>query len=1017
MQQLPQIFHDHLLKFFSKVELQKGIRNLDRSQFQCSFHKGQFPKSFLATGLQLGHPILNLKVQKRVDSDELITNCSCIKGKKDILCEHVVSFLLFYLINHTDLTQIHEEEANLDPNIAKPKYFGKIVKSGNKLVNSNYKHFNQIKYELTDGKVIDYPKAQELTKGRFQFHFSKPVEIKNQAQPVSAIQIVYKDEKVYDKVSVFESKSLFNWETGELKSIDPSLAKIFKFIEESNHFVPIWSILTQLKNHPELENIDFFIEDELIDLSQHHSPKHHISIEDFAQYTLKIYSYFTLENNLILPIFLRYLSYQQGILSSFKSKIELKQFLNYFFAHDQEYKKHLLTLKFNEKHEAFFEILESSKDLYDYDFNENKLLKFDLEHLFSVLELVLQNLDEQTYFSAQYSESTSQMSFNYIKGKSQDVLVKFLKSLKDKDIILTYQNKKVKKWASGINFKRNKASTNWFDIDINLSEDDYFLLKNYDPNSNTLEKDDQIILLDEAESKYLKFVKKYLDESEKDKNDPLKFNIKFNKCRLFDIYHLYNYSGDDLLTEEEVEICQKLLNIENLPKFPYPTNINGTPREYQETGFQWISLLYDLKLGACLADDMGLGKTFQTISFLQSIIHKCKRVLIVCPVSILANWVSEFEKFSDIKPTLFYGKDRSFTKDDKVIITSYGLLRKEADEMLSKYEWDVFIMDEVQKLKNYKSLGSQASRRINANFRLCLTGTPVENDLSEFYNILDLSVPGVWGEASAFQSFKRSKDARFIAKEIAKPFILRRTKSQVLHDLPDKIEQTIYLNFSQDEKEQYDKKLKEIRQELIDNKEEKKYIKVLQNILNLRQLCLWQAGDKILSSKVDFLMTNLEQILPDAQVLVYSQFTRYLDVIEKRLDEKKWNYSRLDGSYTLKKREVEIQKFKEGKNEIFLISLKAGGLGLNLTEASYIFLMDPWWNPAVESQAVDRAHRIGQEAVLTVYRPIIKNSVEEKVLALQAKKKELFDDLLDNKSTGEFSGKITLDDFQMLLSE
>ncbi len=800
-------------------------------------------------------------------------------------------------------------------------------------------------------------------------------------------------------------------------SLPSEVIHLFNLIESSNHFVPIWSILTEIKNQ-KLDNIiDIYIEDQKISLDETKDVRFHMDIVGHGQYSVKLNLSFRNKQLLALPYFIKFLSYHHGVLREFDSKIELKQFLNYYFENNQEYLKHLLTLKKNHVYESYFKILERTDELYDFDLELNSLIKYDFKEFKDILSQILHNLDEQTFFSSSFNLMDNNYSFQYIKGKSEDVLMKFLKGLKENNILLTYQNKKIQKWNSGIKFKRNKESTNWFDIDIDITDEDFELIKNYDPSQNTLVKDDKIIILSDEEAKYLKFVNKYLSESKKDPNQKNKYNIKFNRCRLFDIYHLYNYSGDDLLTEEEIEICQKLMNVENLPKFDYPEEINGEPRKYQETGYQWIRLLYDLKLGACLADDMGLGKTFQTISFIQSIIDKCERILIVCPVSILANWVSEFEKFSNIKPTLFYGKERSFSKEDKVVITSYGLMRKEAEESLSKFEWDVFIMDEVQKLKNYKSLGSQASRKINANFRLCLTGTPVENDLSEFYNILDLSVPGVWGESEAFGNFKKSKDARFIAKEIAKPFILRRTKKQVLHDLPEKIEQTIYLNFSSDEKENYEKKLKEIRQEIIDNQESKKYIKVLQNILSLRQLCLWQKGEQVLSSKIDFLITNLEQILPDSQVLVYSQFTQYLDVIEKRLNEKKWQYSRLDGSYTLKKREVQIQNFKEGKNKIFLISLKAGGLGLNLTEANYIFLMDPWWNPAVESQAIDRAHRIGQESVLTVFKPIIKGSVEEKVLALQAKKKELFDDLLENESSGNFSGKITLDDFHMLLSE
>ncbi len=1017
---IPHIIESELLKYFSRKELQVGLRNLDRSEFQCSFHKGNFPKSFIATGLQLGHPIYNIKVQKKIASKEVSSSCNCLKGKKDQTCEHSVAFLLYYLLNYTDLTEFNTETENQDPDIAHAQFVGKVVKSGNKLVNSNYKHFSQIKYRLNNDEVIDYPDFIEPENLKYIFHLSSPVIIKNHVEPISPILMSYSDESEHSSISIFESKFIFNWDNGKLIKAHPKLSTLFGQIEEMNHFIQPWFITSSLASEA-AEYTKLKINSYPVDFDKAIEPKVHFSIQEQSQYSLKVKLSFVIENNHYLPQFLKNVCNGFGVLNNFESKVELKSFLENFFINDEKYKNFLMTLKSKENYEKIFDLLASKDEIYDLEPNDQEytLIKYNFKLIKEVLAAILNNLDEHTYFSSKFIQEEQALSFHYLKGKDQSVLLDLLKSFKDKDIVLTYLDKKVRTWTSGIKFNRNQSSTNWFDIDIDLTEEDFNLIKNFNPEAQALENDQELVLLNEDEKNYIRFVKKYLKESKKDPNHKFKYNLKFNRCRLFDIYHLYNYSGDDLLTEEELDTCNKLMNVENLPPFDFPEQLNGTPREYQKTGFQWIRLLYDLKLGACLADDMGLGKTFQTISFLQSVIHEIDRVLIVTPVSILANWVQEFEKFSDMKPTLFYGKDRSFSKDDKIIITSYGLMRKEAEELLSQYEWDVFIMDEVQKLKNYKSLGSKASRMINANYRLCLTGTPVENDLSEFYNIVDLAIPGIWGEASQINSFKRSKDARFIARDIAKPFILRRTKKQVLHDLPDKIEQTVYLNFSSEEKDNYKDTLDRIRKEILDNQDNKKYIKVLNNILNLRQLCLWQnTEENFYSSKIDYLVNNLEQILSDnGQVLVYSQFTRYLDLIEKRLNENKWNFSRLDGSYSLKKREAQIKLFKEGKNKIFLISLKAGGLGLNLTEANYIFLMDPWWNPAVESQAVDRAHRIGQEAVLTVYRPIIKDSVEEKVLALQQKKKELFDDLLNPEAVSDFSGKITLEDFQMLLSE
>jgi SNF2 family DNA or RNA helicase len=351
-------------------------------------------------------------------------------------------------------------------------------------------------------------------------------------------------------------------------------------------------------------------------------------------------------------------------------------------------------------------------------------------------------------------------------------------------------------------------------------------------------------------------------------------------------------------------------------------------------------------------------------------------------------------------------------------------MKKEVDETFADKEFDIFVLDEVQHLKNVRSLGAYAARKIKADFRICLTGTPVENDLAEFYNILDLSVPGIWGDLQFIRTTS-TKKSRLLARKSAAPFILRRTKSQVLSDLPPKIENNIYLNLSDQEKKQYENTLVNIRNKIALSPTKKKYGEILKGLLQLRQSCLWQKpvedSESLFggfeSTKIGFLTETLEQILEEGhQAIIFSQFTSYLDIIQNTLREKHWKIARIDGSQSIKKRQQQVDIFQEGKAPIFLISLKAGGVGLNLTAASYVFVMDPWWNPAVEAQAIDRAHRIGQKNTLTVYRPIIKGSVEEKVLELQEMKKQLFYDLLPEDEENLFTGKLSMKDFEHLLS-
>ena len=285
-----------------------------------------------------------------------------------------------------------------------------------------------------------------------------------------------------------------------------------------------------------------------------------------------------------------------------------------------------------------------------------------------------------------------------------------------------------------------------------------------------------------------------------------------------------------------------------------------------------------------------------------------------------------------------------------------------------------------------------------------------------------MSIPGIWGDLS-FVRTSSSKKSRLLARKTAAPFILRRTKNKVLQELPPKIENNIVLSFSPEENKVYRETLLKIKQRIDCVDKQYRYGEILKGLLELRQRCLWQSSSKydkknynnIYSTKIKFLIETLEQITEEGhQAIVFSQFTTYLDIIGHYIKEKHWGFVRIDGSQTIKKRQEQVDIFQRGECKIFLISLKAGGVGLNLATASYVFVMDPWWNPSVEQQAIDRAHRIGQKNTLTVYRPIIENSVEEKVMELQKEKRNLFDELLPEDDERLFTGKLKTQDFESL---
>ncbi|MDC0253982.1 DEAD/DEAH box helicase, partial [Bacteriovoracales bacterium] len=579
----------------------------------------------------------------------------------------------------------------------------------------------------------------------------------------------------------------------------------------------------------------------------------------------------------------------------------------------------------------------------------------------------------------------------------------------------------LKYWEFGFKTNRKKDESSWFTLELSISKEDLKLIKNIDNKKDYFLNKNELVLLDDNQKKLLKYLTRYtLFESNKFENNlgdsENTFIIPFSRTRIFEILELKKMGIDIDLSKKEQELCEYLTNPKTIPPYEIQPDLRNVLRAYQKKGYNWLRYLFENKLGGCLADDMGLGKTLQTIAFLDSIIDKVKRVLIICPISILINWEKEFQKFSSLSVHILYGEKRNIPEDKKIIITSYGILRREFNEYLKKFFFDIVILDEVQQVKNIKSLGAFAARKIKTNFRLCLTGTPVENNITEFYNIIDLCMPGIWGNLLSGGS-ESTKKSRLIAKEIASPFILRRTKNQVLLDLPKKIENNIFLPFSDIEQSHYEDLKENVKKDILHSNSQKRFGKILTSILKLRQSCLLgHLNKKIESTKASFLINSLTQIIKEGhKSLIFSQFTTYLDYLESYIQKHGWTYSRIDGTQNYKRRQLEVDKFQEGKSEVFLISLKAGGFGLNLTAASYIFLMDPWWNPAIENQAIDRAHRIGQKNTLTIYRPIIKNSIEEKVLALQETKRELFKDLLPDDRDQSFSNKMSINDLENLL--
>ncbi|MEJ6724194.1 MAG: DEAD/DEAH box helicase [Akkermansiaceae bacterium] len=431
-------------------------------------------------------------------------------------------------------------------------------------------------------------------------------------------------------------------------------------------------------------------------------------------------------------------------------------------------------------------------------------------------------------------------------------------------------------------------------------------------------------------------------------------------------------------------------------------------RPYQADGVRWMWKLSELKMGGILADDMGLGKTIQTLTFIQA---RGGRALVVCPSSLVFNWAAEAQKwFPDLKVALHVGSKRGELPQVDLVITSYAILRIDS-EKFNAAEFDIAVLDEAQQIKNPEAQVSKAVHALKARHRFALSGTPVENSLLDLWSIMHFALPGYLGPRKAFierfeKPLRKGGDSalgRRLARRL-KPVVLRRLKTEVAKDLPARIEQVRYCDLTPKQSGIYRQLLVESRSQVDAADDGKKRMVALTALLRLRQACCdlrLLPGIKVEDKDAGIKLDELESLLEEAvagghRVLVFSQFVQLLQGLVPMLLGKGWDYCYLDGQ-TRKRGEV-VERFQEGKAPVFLISLKAGGVGLNLTAADTVIHLDPWWNPAVEAQATDRAHRIGQTRVVNSYKFITRGTVEEKILALQEEKKAMMESVLDGGS-------------------
>ena len=456
--------------------------------------------------------------------------------------------------------------------------------------------------------------------------------------------------------------------------------------------------------------------------------------------------------------------------------------------------------------------------------------------------------------------------------------------------------------------------------------------------------------------------------------------------------------------------------------FTVPVNLQKTLRRYQKTGYRWLKTLSKYQMGGILADDMGLGKTLQVISVLLSEKGQSnKSSLIVAPSSLIYNWESEIHKFAPGLTTMIIHGDpatrRQLIQDSSnvdIVITSYDLIRRDVESYQSQ-SFRYCILDEAHYIKNHTTLSAKAVKKVNSEIRFALTGTPIENSLSDLWSIFDFILPGYFGTYAQFRKkyevpIMKQQNLNLLSRihQQVAPFILRRLKKDVLKELPEKIETNMYCEMDKTQRDLYHAMVYEMKeqmnQEIQEQGIERSRIKILALLMRLRQICcdpsLYLENYKGESAKLKLCLELVDECISTGhKVLIFSQFTSMLDILSKELTAKEIKHLMLTGSTKTNERLALTEQFNSDDTPVFLISLKAGGTGLNLTGADVVIHYDPWWNMSAQNQATDRAHRLGQEKTVQVFKLFVKNTIEEKIERLQQRKRDLTEAIVQEGET------------------
>ncbi|CDM68487.1 Helicase, SNF2/RAD54 family [Clostridium bornimense] len=968
--------------------------------------------------------LINFVVDK---GDNLLEGqCTCpYKVKTNDNCKHVVAAYLYYLnevakskesyenlsVMRKFLNSIKEDEPE---SIVK---FDIIIAEVNKEVRGYFKIGKNKKYVIRQFKnfIFDLENSEEIVFGK-EFTWKKNHHGFNPTdRRIIKILHQYIEDENFNEKTTEGKYFIFN------RTIIKDIIELLKYkefyIEEENRLVKGDIVYDDIALEFICKNINgnlsLTIEKMPISIDESniylYDDKLYVTTIDFHELYSEIKSLFGDNNYIIIEDedkddffkygFSRFNSLGRVTLENTLENIIIDEPLRTEFYFDKEERNVVLTVFFNYKNirinpfredykEAVIRDIKKEnrilREIYKLGFiknDNNLLLKSDKD----ILNLQINGIEVLKEFGEiYYSEAFKKMEVNSIK-------VKTMLSLND---------------------------DGWLNFSFGVDNYDSIELRNILESIRVNKKfyrakDGSFLSLESEDIKKLSHVIEVLDINNSDID---KGNVLLNK------YHSL-YLKDMFINKLDKSIENLLNDVENfnLNDFKLEENVNYKLRYYQIEGVKWLSTLYQYKFGGILADEMGLGKTIQTIAFIQNVIKKGNNQcnLIVCPTSLIFNWVQEINKFApELKVSCLYG-DREKRSNlvesidsSHIIITSYSILKRDI-ELLSKINFNLCILDEAQAIKNSSSITWKCAKKINAKCRFALTGTPIENSLIELWAIFDFIMPGFLSNEKKFrEQFQipiMIENDKKLLKELQDkivPFILRRKKKDVLGELPNKIERKVIVDLNDEQKKIYTSLVNSINEEIDNNSDKsnlgKTKILILSTLTKLRQICCDPSsiieGYNGGSSKIDILIDILDKSIDDGhKILVFSQFTSILKNVRKILENLDIKSMYLDGEIKAKTRIEMVDEFNKSNIPVFLISLKAGGSGLNLTSADIVIHLDPWWNPAVENQATDRAHRIGQENVVEVIKLISKGTIEEKIYNLQEKKKMLISDVIDGE--------------------